>query len=76
MPGANLTGWTGNDVDPREALGHMGNVIDVVYAWNPKSRTWDRFGPSLPDYVNTLTMLKKGQAYWIIASRSGAITLD
>lgn len=76
VPGANLTGWTGNDAHPRDALGNMGNVIDVVYSWNPKTRTWDRFGPSLPDYVNTLTLLKKGQAYWIIASSHGAITIE
>lgn len=76
LPGANLTGWTANDADPREVLGNMGNVVNVVYAWNPNTRTWDRFGPNLPDYANTLKQLKKGQAYWIIASRQGAIVLE
>jgi hypothetical protein len=76
VPGANLTGWSGENVHPRDVMGNMGSVIDVVYSWNPNTGTWERFGPALPDYVNTLSLLRKGQAYWIIASNHGAIVLD
>jgi hypothetical protein len=76
VPGANFIGWTANDVSPHDALGNMGEVVDVVYSWNTGTRTWDRYGPNLPDYVNTLGQLKKGEAYWIIASGHGAIVLD
>ena len=40
----------------------------VVYSYDPATGTWQRFGPGLPAYVNTLKLLKKGQAYWFITA--------
>jgi len=53
----------------------MSDVIQVVYGWDPVLRRWERYGPSLPAYVNTLQQLKQGEAYWLIASRASAVTV-
>ncbi|MND08453.1 hypothetical protein D3C83_310580 [compost metagenome] len=41
--------------------------INIVYSWDPASKTWKRFGPGLPSYFNSLTTVNSGDAYWILA---------
>jgi hypothetical protein len=67
VPGsANLVGWPGEDQDPEVALQSISETIEVVYRWNPTAKKWERYGPDLPDYVNNLLKLRKGEAYWVI----------
>ncbi len=67
-PGANLVGWPEDDIAPEEALGEHGNIITIVYGWDSANGQWQRYGPGVPSYVNTLQLLRKGHAYWIIAT--------
>lgn len=72
LPGANLMAWPGSDAPPQVALaGQPG--IQAVYSYNPVTRTWSRYIPALPAFVNDLTMLRQGQAYWFIASTAAQL---
>ncbi len=75
-PGANLVAWPSGDVPPAQALGSMANSIAIVYAWDPSTRTWQRYSPSLPGFANSLKMLHRGGAYWVIAKGSAQVPLN
>jgi hypothetical protein len=68
LPGANLLAWPGGDIAPAEALAGQGGGLQIVYGYDPATGTWYRYGPGLPAFLNNLTILKQGQAYWFIAS--------
>jgi uncharacterized protein YkwD len=68
-PGANLVSWPGPDRPPADAL--RDPAVEAVYSYNPYSGQWDRYIPGLPASLNTLPVLRQGQAYWMIA-RTGA----
>jgi hypothetical protein len=76
LPGVNLVGWPAKDTDVHKALGGQGNVIKVVYSWNATAGRWDRFGPNMPAYVNSLTTLQQGKAYWIIATAAAQVLIE
>lgn len=65
QPGTNFIAWTGPTAHPREALKNLQSSVRVVYGYDPKTRTWLRYGPDLPSFVNTLTEMKNGEAYWV-----------
>ncbi len=73
LPGANFLAWPGGTVSASDALGGHGNVIQIVYSWNPDTGRWEHYGPNLPPYVNSLQWLQTGNAYWFIASGSALI---
>ncbi len=67
VPGsANLVGWPGANGDAEAALAPIADAIEIVYGWDPVSGEWQRYGPDLPWYVNSLTTLMQGEAYWVI----------
>jgi hypothetical protein len=72
QPGANLLAWPGNEAPPAVALAGVPN-LKVVYAYDPVSGHWTRYIPGAPGFLNNLAMLKKGGAYWFIASGSAQI---
>ena len=74
-PGANLTTWPGNDTAPGAALNNASGPIVAVYGYDPVTKLWHRFGPNLPGYVNDLTMLRHGDAYWFITLGSVALPI-
>ncbi len=74
-PGANLVSWPSGDVAPAQALGNTANTISVIYAWDPVNRTWQRYGPGLPSFLNNLPLLHQGQAYWVIAKGPGQLPM-
>ncbi len=76
LPGANFLAWPGDTVNAAQALGGHGNVIEIVYSWNPDTLQWEHYGPGLPSYVNSLQWLQTGNAYWFIASSSAIIEVD
>lgn len=76
VPGANLLAWPGNNLPPAQALAGLEKQIQIVYSWDPVSGTWQRYGPGLPWYLNTMETMKKGNAYWFIATGSGQIRFE
>jgi hypothetical protein len=68
VPGSsNLVGWPGGGSDdPKVALKSIEHTIEVVYRWNSATGEWERYGPGLPPYVNSLKKLLQGEAYWVI----------
>ena len=75
-PGANLVTWPGNDASPADALGGSAGNIAAVYAFDPTTRTWKRYAPGAPGYVNNLLTMKKGEAYWIIAKSQANLLIE
>lgn len=73
VPGANLLAWPGNNLPPAQALAGLEKQITIVYSWDARTGTWQRFGPSLPSYLNTMDTMKKGNAYWFIATSPARI---
>ncbi len=73
-PGANLVAWPGDNVSPAQAF--AGNSsIKVVYEWMPATGEWHRYFPGLPAYLNNLTRLNKGGAYWVIANQASQLRI-
>lgn len=71
-PGANLVAWPGESVSPAQAF--SGNTsVKVVYEWNPVTGEWKRYFPGLPAYLNNLSKLNKGGAYWVIANQASRL---
>jgi uncharacterized protein YkwD len=72
--GANLVAWPGATFAARNAFtGFPG--FTAVYAYDAATGEWLRFVPGAPDYVNTLSTLENGRAYWMMASRPGVWSL-
>lgn len=76
VPGANLLAWPGGDLPPSVALGAMAGTIRIVYGYDTATRTWVRYAPGLPAYLNNMALLKKGQAYWFIAKGTGLVEFE
>jgi hypothetical protein len=75
LPGANLFAWPGNDQPPAQALAGVAN-LKIVYAYDPATGHWRRYVPGAPGYLNNLQVLKKGSAYWFIASGSAQVPFE
>lgn len=73
-PGANLVAWPGGSVPPAQVFGPNSNVA-VVYEWDPATGSWRRYLPGMPAYLNTLTQLRTGAAYWVIARGQAQIAI-
>jgi uncharacterized protein YkwD len=67
VPGSsNLVGWPGAEGDPETALAPIAKTIEIVFRWDASTGSWERYGPGLPAYVNSLKRLFQGEAYWVI----------
>ncbi len=73
-PGANLVAWPGEDMSPAQAFGGT-TSIRVVYEWNATSGEWNRYFPGLPAYLNNLSRIHKGGAYWVIAKQASNLRI-
>lgn len=74
VPGANLIAWPGGDASPATALAGVPN-LRVVYGWDPVTHQWSRYVPGAPSYVNSISTLKKGIAYWFIATGASSVPI-
>jgi len=72
-PGANLLTWPGTTAAPGSALGSGTNALQAVYGYDPATGTWQRYVPGVPAFVNTLSSLQQGQAYWFVATANAQI---
>ncbi len=61
--GLNLVTYGGPDLPVTTALGVLGPSVSWVYTWDGEH--WLRFFPGSPPYVNTLTTMRGGVAYFI-----------
>jgi hypothetical protein len=75
LPGANLFAWPGSDAQPAVALAGVAN-LRIVYAYDPVTGDWKRYVPGAPNYLNNLSVLKKGSAYWFIATGSAQVPFE
>ncbi len=66
--GANLVAWPGDDAPPAKAVKSAGATVSMVYRWDAASRKWQRYSPTLPAFANSLTTMRKGEAYWVIST--------
>ncbi len=74
-PGANFVAWPGSNQAVEVALGDDPSVA-VVYEWDAASRTWRRYFPDLPDYLNNLETLRQGNVYWVIARSAAKLSVE
>ena len=65
----------GSDLPPAVALAGVPN-LKIVYSYDPATGNWTRYIPGAPAYVNNLLSLKKGSAYWFIATGSAQISFQ
>lgn len=72
-PGANLLAWPGQAMPPSQAFLGQGG-ISIVYEWDPIAKKWKRWAPNVPSFVNTLTTLKPGNAYWFLSTTTTSIS--
>ena len=72
-PGANLLAWPGQSQPPSQAFSGQGGV-SIVYEWDPVAKKWKRWAPNVPSFVNTLTTLKQGNAYWFLSTTTTSIS--
>lgn len=72
--GANLISWPGPTFSP-SSMDDANGAVEVVYSFDQASGTWQRYGRSLPNYLNNLTVLESGQAYWVMANYSAKLTV-
>lgn len=70
-PGNNLVGWLGPDaMETEAATASVGVALETMLAFDPESGAFDRFAPSLPAALNSLTSLEHGSAEWVRTCRS------
>lgn len=75
LPGINLLTWPNADASPASVLGPNSGIA-AVYSYNAATGRWERYFPGLPPFVNTLTTLQRGRAYWFIAQTTTAIVVE
>jgi hypothetical protein len=66
--GANLVTWPGEDTAPWNVVNASSQNVAAIYSYDATVREWRRYSPRLLTLGNTLTTLRKGEAYWVIAS--------
>jgi uncharacterized protein YkwD len=74
-PGANLVAWPSADMAPADAIAGSGSTIAVIYQYDAATGQWKRYFPGLPGFLNNLTMMRRGQAYWIIATTGSRLRI-
>lgn len=74
--GPNLVTWNGPATSPSAAFRGVSNWIAVVYAWDETTATWLRWSPRIDPVLQTLSELRAGQRYWIIATRGVTVPLQ
>lgn len=67
--------WPGSDMPAAQALATVQN-LKIVYSYDPATGNWTRYVPGAPSFLNNLTFLKSGGAYWFIATGSAQIAFQ
>ena len=64
-PGFNLVTYGGPPASPPAALASVGSALVGVYRWDAASGTWERYLEDAPTWVNTLALMRPGEAYFV-----------
>lgn len=72
--GLSLVTWEGDYLSPDTVFGPAGDSVAMVYVFDLGTQQWLRWGPALDPKLRTLTELREGVQYWVIAG--GAIEVD
>ena len=73
--GANLVTWPGEDTAPWNALNDTLKNVTAIYSYDAQAGQWRRYSPRLLAIGNTLDTLRKGDAYWVIASGAAELVV-
>ena len=65
-PGFRLLGWTDVDTAPVEALRDFAG--DAIFGWDEFRQQFVSFFPELPGPLNSLSLVERGRAYWVVSS--------
>ncbi len=64
-PGFNLVTYGGPPAPPSAALASVGSALVAVYRWDAASGTWERYLDDAPAWVNSLALMRPGEAYFV-----------
>ncbi len=73
--GTSLVTWEGGYVSPTEVFGGH-DSIKMVYVFDLGTQTWLRWGEGLNPEIRTLTQMRNGVQYWIVASGEAWVPMD
>ncbi len=73
LPGANLLTWPGQNAAPGQALAGQAFGLQAVYGWDSATQTWKRYLPGVPGFVNSLSTLQQGKAYWFLSTANSTV---
>jgi uncharacterized protein YkwD len=74
--GLSLVTWDGGYVSPESVFGTASNWVAMVYVFDLGTQQWLRWGPSLDPTMETLTEMRTGVQYWVIATRAFEVTIN
>jgi hypothetical protein len=75
VPGWNLIGGSSESIPLHEAIEGNEDKITSIYSWDAANNEWKRYFSGAPDYLNTLTDLEPGVAYWVLAKEAFTLTI-
>ncbi len=62
--GTNLVSWQGPDRSVAQALGNVAH-LSHAYQYDPYTKTWRFWSPNGPDFLNTMSTLRSGDAVYV-----------
>ncbi len=74
--GQSLVTWDGGYRSLDEVFAGREEQVAMVYVFDLGSETWLRWGPVLDPSLRTLTELRTGVSYWVIASEEVWVGMD
>ena len=61
--------WDGADgASIPDALGDLGDRVDVIYQWVAETQVWTSFRPGAPAFLSAFDTFTRGATYWLRAS--------
>ena len=68
QPGWNNVSWAGAPTPVTASINALAGRVDRVFAWDPERQVYDSFIVAAPSFLNTLSMLQRGQALWLFVT--------
>lgn len=75
VAGWNLIGGSTTSVPLHEAIEGNEDKLISVYSWDNAAGEWKRYFAGAPEYLNTLTDLEPGVAYWVQAREAFTLSI-
>lgn len=70
--GANLVTYQGEWRQAASVVAASGGSVSYIYGWDSANQRWLRFIAGAPGYVNTLGVMRTGEAYFVGSASPGA----